>query len=237
MNHARIEIFPDPESLSLRGADLFEEFAAATIAQKNRFTIGLSGGSTPKLLYSKLVHRDLSWSQIHLFWGDERFVPRNSADSNYRMVKEALLDFISIPEQNIHLMPGELTDHDKAATQYETELQHFFGRSAVPRLDLLYLGLGEDGHTASLFPGSPALREQQRWVVTAEGAASPHVPRLTLTLPVLNAAAQICFLVAGAAKAAPFKRVFEEQDRSLPASLIQPQNGDLLFLVDRAAAG
>ena len=237
MNHARIEILPDVEALSLRAADLFEQLASTALAQRNLFTVCLSGGSTPKLLYSKLAQRNLSWDQIHLFWGDERCVPPDSADSNFRMVKEALLDSISIPEQNVHRMHGEMADHEQAAIRYETELRDFFDTSNFPRFDLVHLGLGEDGHTASLFPGSPALREQRRWVLETQGAASPYLSRLTLTLPVLNAAAHICFLVAGAPKAGPFKRVFEERDRSLPAALIEPQDGDLLFLADHAAAG
>jgi len=237
MNNARIEIFPDAESLSLKAADLFEQIAAAAIDQNDVFTVCLSGGSTPKLLYSKLAQRNPDWSKIHLFWGDERCVPADSSDSNYRMVKQTLLDLISIPATNIHRMHGEVTDHEQAAIGYQNELKNFFGTERLPRFDLVYLGLGEDGHTASLFPGSPALNESERWAVVAMAGLAPYVQRLTLTLPVLNAAAHIHFLIAGATKSKQFKRVFELRDRSLPATLIEPANGELLFLTDRAAAG
>jgi 6-phosphogluconolactonase len=231
--HARIEIASDPKTLSLRAAELFEKQAAEAISQRSIFAVALSGGSTPKLLHSKLSKRTLPWDHIHLFWGDERCVPPDFMESNFRMVCESLLDFIKIPPQNIHRMKGEI-DPPQAASLYEEELKTFFGRTHFPRFDLIFLGLGDDGHTASLFPGAAALNENIRWVVDTPSPASSH--RLTLTFPVLNAASIVCFLVAGSAKAAVFKRVAHQRDVSLPAARVQPENGELLFLADRAAA-
>ncbi len=203
--------------------------------------LGLSGGSTPHRLYARLAsppfRSRIEWARVHVFWGDERCLSPDHPDSNYRVAHESLLSKVSIPPQQIHRMRGEDPDLDRAAEVYEHELRRVFDLTPNerPRFDLILLGLGTDGHTASLFPGSPALDETTRLTVAVH-AAPPPAPRLTLTLPVLNAAARVIFLVSGEEKAEVLRRVLQggaSPDR--PASLIRPADGPL-WLVDRAAA-
>jgi 6-phosphogluconolactonase len=172
---------------------------------------------------------------VHFFWGDERCVPPNHADSNYRMVAESLLNHVPALAENIHRVQGELAP-SQAAEHYEAELRAFFGET--PAFDLILLGLGEDGHTASLFPGSPALAESVRWVVAAQHTSPPLplVSRVTLTFSVFNAARQVLFLVSGAGKA-PRLAEIRRGVPDLPAARIRPASGDLLWLIDQAAAG
>jgi 6-phosphogluconolactonase len=176
---------------------------------------------------------------VYIFWSDERCVPPGLPDSNYLMACLALLDPARVPARNIHRIPGEL-EPLRAAARYEAQLRQFFAGDGLPRFDLILLGLGEDGHTASLFPGSPALHEQERWAVAVEHTTPPPplVPRVTLTLPVLNAAAHVIYLVSGANKAERLAQVLHGPValEPLPAQLVSPANGALLWLVDRAAA-
>ncbi len=230
-------IVTDVNSLARAAADIFVAQAQEALQANRRFTVALSGGSTPRSLYQLLADIPLAWENIHIFWGDERCVPPDHADSNYRMTAESLLSRIRIPTENIHRIAGELPP-DEAALRYENELRQFFGDA--PRFDLILLGLGDDGHTVSLFPDSPALHERTRWVVAVPHATPPPplAPRVTLTPVAINAARQIVFLVSGAGKAERLAEVLQPRPAAqpLPAQLIQPVNGDLLWLVDKPAA-
>jgi 6-phosphogluconolactonase len=189
-------------------------------------------------MYARLTRAQVKWDHVHFFWGDERCVPPSHADSNYRLANEALLCSIPIPEVNIHRIPGELPVKE-AARNYEVELRRFFG-STTPRFDLVLLGLGEDGHTASLFPGNPAVREDAHWVaaVSHHEPPPPLVDRVTLTLLVLNAAAHVLFLVSGASKTDRLEQVLHGpfQPELLPAQTVKPIKGTVQWLVDQAAA-
>jgi 6-phosphogluconolactonase len=190
--------------------------AQEAVAKRGRCSICLSGGSTPKAL-NEILARDyalrMPWNQIDFFWGDERYVAHDNAHSNFRMATESLFARLNVPEENIHPMPTNYPDSDKAAREYETELRRYFG--AQPAFDLLFLGVGQEGHTASLFPGSPALHETERWVVAAEVPADPPA-RLTLTYPVLNRARNVFFLAAGSAKRGIIEAI--RQDPEGPSS-------------------
>lgn len=235
----KANIYSTKSDLVEAAAEKLLQAARKSAQRQGRFSLALAGGSTPRDLYARLaqpaIAAQIPWARVHLFWGDERMVPPDHPDSNYRMVRESLLQRIAIPEENVHRMRGEV-DPAGAAEQYQQELQrHFAGRP--PRFDLILLGLGDDGHTASLFPGTWALDETEREV------AEVFVPqfgawRLTLTLPVLNHAREVWFLVCGAAKAGIVRRIGElkQPARNLPASLIHPKQGALLWLLDAEAA-
>lgn len=236
-----VSVCPTVESLKRLAAEYFIKQAHRAITENGRFSVALSGGSTPRSLYAYLalpeVSRRIHWNAVHLFWGDERCVPPDHTDSNFRMVSETLLEHIPIPQSNIHRIPGELQPAE-AAAHYEHDLRNYFGET--PRIDLALLGMGEDGHTASLFPGSPALDEMTHWVVDVEHLIPPPplVSRITLTLPVFNAAHNIVFLVAGLSKAARLAEVLagSVQPDSLPAQAIHPVQGRLFWMVDQFAA-
>jgi len=209
--------------------------------QEGRFVLCLSGGSTPRRLYEHLATPRISnafpWARTHLFWGDERFVPHDGALSNYRMVHEALLAKIPIPAQHIHPIPTAGLSPDAAAAAYARELKACYGADhldpARPMFDVTFLGLGEDGHTASLFPGTDALAEQNRWVAAVIGAKTE--PRITLTYPTLESSRHVAFLIQGQGKHEIFKR-FRAGDQALPAARLAPV-GQLHIFADRAAAG
>jgi len=237
-----IIICADAAELNRRAAERFVALANEASASSGRFTVALSGGSTPKALYSLLATpgfaERIPWPKVHLFWGDERCVPPDHGDSNYRMVRESLLTKISIPSENIHRIAGE-KEPKLAAMEYENELRTFFQLSegALPRFDLILLGLGEDGHTASLFPGSEALKETKR-LVAANFVENMNAYRLTLTLPVLNNAANVFFLVAGASKAVVVKELLGANSGAVnyPAAQIQPRDGKLTWIITHDAA-
>src|SRR5665213_516341 len=237
-SEAKLEILADPDALARRVADWL--LTAAT-AKDGVFAIALSGGSTPRRLYERLTeppYRDeFPWSRTHLFWGDERFVPHDDALSNYRMVREALLSRAPIPTINIHPIPTEGVSADAAACAYERELKSFYGAErlepARPLFDVTLLGLGQDGHTASLFPDTAVLAERDRWVAAAVGAKSET--RITLTYPALESSRRAVFLVAGEEKRAVFDRL-RRGDDNLPAARLRP-TGTLCLFVDSAAAG
>jgi len=228
-------------------ADLFhgaaEEFARAArdaIGAQGRFAVALSGGSTPKGLYSLLAanYADFAWNRVFLFFGDERHVPPTDPDSNYRMVHESLLTRIAIPAENVFRAPAENPDAAAAASDYEAQLRRFFEiRSGeFPRFDLILLGLGPDGHTASLFPDSAALDEQSRLVV-ANWVAKLNAYRITFTFPVLNRAAEVVFMAIGADKGDMLHKVLEGKNiPPLPSQRVQPSDGNLLWMLDEAAA-
>lgn len=238
----RIEITRNPTDLARRAAEHFIHLAAQAIAEKGRFAVALSGGSTPRSLYTLLANdpyrEQVRWSAVHVFWGDERCVPPDHLESNYGMAREALLAKVNIPVENVHRMAAEKPP-EQAAEEYERILHTFFNLKPgeLPHFDLILLGLGPDGHTASLFPGTPVLHEQGR-LVAAPFVEKLNAYRLTLTLPVLNHAANVTFLVEGEAKASVVRDVIEgkrDPDR-LPAQLIRPANGVLIWLIDQAAA-
>jgi 6-phosphogluconolactonase len=244
---APVEVFEDTEALMRAAAAAWIRCAAEAIHTSGRFLVALSGGSTPRRMYALLAAEPhaprVDWARVHVFWSDERCVPPTDPASNYRMAREALLEHVPVPEANVHRMRGEL-DPAVAAAVYETELRRAFATpegppSAAPgrRFDLVLLGLGEDGHTASLFPGTAALREVSKWV-TAHSVAAQPAWRITLTLAVIDAAAEVAFLVSGAEKAAILQRVLESCGRrdELPAQRIAPRAGRLRWLVDAAAA-
>ncbi len=230
-------ILPDAAAVAQTAADRFVALARSACAARGRFTVALSGGSTPKAMLARLVDQPIEWTRVHVFWGDERCVPPDHADSNYRMACDALLNHVPIPPANVHRLAGEL-DPALAARQYEAELRSVFGTVDWPRFDLIWLGLGTDAHTASLFPGTGAIHEQRRWVI-GHFVEKLQAQRLTLTPPVINQAEQVIFLVTGADKAAALQSVWShtpiDPDR-LPAQIIRPVAGTLTWLIDRAAA-
>jgi len=234
---ADIRTYRDADHLARAAAEHFISLATEAIAQRGRFAVALSGGSTPRAAYVLLASPEyaeqLDWARVHLFWGDERCVPPEHPDSNYGMVSEMLLKSVPVPEENIHRMPGE-EEPAEAARQYEKMLRDFF--SAESHLDLIFLGVGSDGHTASLFPGTRALGTQGRWVV-ANYMERPGRWRLTLTPEAINAAGQVTFLVSGAQKAEILREILlgPQRPEELPAQLIKPARGRLLWLVDAQA--
>ena len=235
-----IRILENAEEVAHAAADSFTDIAGAVISAEGRFSVALAGGSTPRRTYELLASPEyrnrIAWQQVHIFFGDERCVPSTHADSNYRMAYEALLSRLPIPEQNVHRMIGEGDAHANASL-YESELQTFFDDAPWPRFNLVLLGMGDDGHTASLFPGTDALNETKAWVV-ANWVEKLKTYRITLTAPAINHAANIIFLVAGAGKVQPLAEVLRgpRDPLRLPAQLIQPVDGSLLWLVDKAAA-
>jgi 6-phosphogluconolactonase len=230
-------VYETPEELAEAAARDFASRAREAINERGRFAVALAGGSTPKAAYEVLA-RDyagaLDWSKVHVFFGDERTVPPDHEDSNYRMAYEALLS--RAPVRSVHRMRGELPP-EEAAAAYEEELREFFGPDDVPRFDLILCGLGEDGHTLSLFPETAALDITDRWVV-ANPVLKLETTRLTLTIPVLNASRAVTFLVAGEGKADVLKQILEgdADPRAYPAKLVNPKSGDLTWIVDLAAA-
>lgn len=239
---SEIKIVSDLSALSRAGADEFTHCAREAIAQRGRFTVALSGGSTPRATFS-LIAADqsnpaqrLPWEKIHVFWGDERHVPPTDPQSNYLMAHQTLLSKVAIPPENVHRIPAELDTAD-AASDYENDLHTFFQpvKSEWPRFDLIMLGLGPEGHIASLFPGSPAMNENSRWVVS-NWVDKLRADRITFTFPVINHAAEIMFLVGGEDKAEILQRVVRQHERGLPAAKIEPVSGRLLWIVDKSAA-
>jgi 6-phosphogluconolactonase len=230
--------FPTPAELFQSAAEQFLTLAKDAIQARGKFTVALSGGSTPKNLYSLLATLpDIPWDKIYFFFGDERDVAPDDPESNYRMVNEALFSKAPIPEENIFRVHTEVKNAETAALEYEQTIQKFFGLKPgeFPRFDLIFLGMGPDGHTASLFPGSAALKETRR-IFVANWVEKFKTYRLTLTLPVINHAACVTFLVVGHDKAPMVRQVLQEKQRDLPSSQIQPTNGDLVWLMDAAAA-
>ncbi|HEY6248427.1 MAG TPA: 6-phosphogluconolactonase [Candidatus Angelobacter sp.] len=232
-----IKIVPDLPDLYRAGAHEFTRCAREAITSRGRFAVALSGGSTPKGVYSLLAAaNELPWNKIHFFFSDERHVPPDNPDSNYRMANESLLSKISVLPQNVHRIAAEL-DSELAASQYEAELRSFFQLQSLawPGFDLIMLGMGPDGHTASLFPGSAALNENSRWVV-ANWVEKFQAHRVTFTLPLINHAAEVMFLVAGEDKSKVLKEVLRGKTQDYPSRRVQPVNGRLLWIVDKAAA-
>ena len=233
-----IRILKTAAELFEAAAAEFVALAAQAVRASGRFTVALSGGSTPKTLYSLLAARpDIPWDNICFFWSDERHVPPDHPESNYRMANEALLSKVPVRPENIFRIHAEEKDAAAAALQYEQALKDFFHLSPgkFPCFDLIFLGVGSDGHTASLFPGTSALDEKQRLVVS-NWVPKFNTDRITFTFPVLNAAACVTFLLTGADKASTLHEVLENSSADLPAQKVRPANGQLIWLVDEPAA-
>jgi len=234
-----VKVFSNATAVAEFAAESFVKIAGESIQQHGLFTAALSGGSTPKLFHKELAaperQRRLAWEKVHLFWGDERCVLPDHSDSNYRMVRETLLNEINIPEGNIHRVPAEL-DVRLAAFQYEEELRGFF-EGKWPRFDLVLLGMGDDGHTASLFPGSAGLNEEERWFI-ANYAPKNQFWRLTLSKNAINAARNILVLVQGPQKADMIAKVLAEGEGEYekPIQLITPWDGKMVWALDVEAA-
>ncbi|HEV7798541.1 MAG TPA: 6-phosphogluconolactonase [Pyrinomonadaceae bacterium] len=233
-------VFETPEQLAAAAAERFVEQAAKLHGELELFSVALAGGRTPRRVYELLAterfKNRIEWSKAHLFFGDERCVPPIHPDSNYAMVYETLISKVAIPAKNVRRIIGE-GEADANARSYENQLRIFFGGRAWPRFDLVLLGMGEDGHTASLFPRSTALQEKSRWVVATKNESTGQ-QRITLTLPVFNQAANVMFLVTGKEKAQRLAEVLHPKPGAelLPAEAIKPADGTLEWLVDAAAA-
>jgi 6-phosphogluconolactonase len=239
-----VVVLDDLEAVARAAADRIAQIAREAVEARGRFTIALSGGSTPRVLLALLAREPyrskVAWEKAEVFWGDERCVPPTHADSNYRMAKETLLDAVPIPLPRVHPMAGDAADHAAAAAAYEAEIARVFGSTpgeTPPALDVILLGMGPDGHTASLFPHTAALGERRRWV-TANHVAKLKADRITLTYRILNRGAHVLFLVAGADKAAVLREVLEgpPDPERLPSQSVRPEDGRLVWLLDRAAA-
>jgi 6-phosphogluconolactonase len=235
-----VEILLDKPALVQRALELVAEIIRAAVADHGYCTLALAGGSTPKPLYSGLAQQDLPWESIYIFWGDERYVPVDHPDSNAGMAKAAWLDQVPIPADQIFVTPTTAVDPATAASHYEATLKQVLGRlqdllpEAVPRFDLILLGMGDDGHTASLFPHTAALTVGDRLITVGYRGSDP---RITFTVPLINHSQQVLFLVAGADKQTALAQVFaaEGDDYAYPSRLIRPQ-GQLRWLLDSAAA-
>jgi len=239
----QIRVVPDLERLSREAAEQFAQLAEQQVQGSGRFSVALSGGSTPQRLYELLASEPyrsrIPWDQAHVFWADERCVPSDHLESNFRMANDMLLSRVPLPSVNVYRIPADQGDPVSAAASYEHTLRAFFRlqHEAWPEFDLVLLGVGKDGHTASLFPGSPALHETHRLVVATVGG-TPNVPRISLTVPVFNHAKHLVWLVSGVDKAAVVRAILAgpEQPDELPAEMIRPVRGSSVWLLDRAAA-
>jgi len=242
-----IRIFPDADQMARFAARLFLSRLILTMSLQVEFTVALSGGSTPKKMFEILGNDERLkkqvgaglWDYVHFFWSDERHVPPDHAESNYKLAYDSMLSPLGIREANIHRIKGELEDAGEAARQFEAEILRDFpvSEGQLPKFDLIFLGMGSDGHTASLFPGTKALQEEKRPVVS-NWVGKFYTERITMTAPLLNNAACVVFLVSGQDKALPLKAVLEGryEPQQLPAQLVHPESGKLTWLLDSAAA-
>jgi 6-phosphogluconolactonase len=236
-----IEVYPDANTLNHAAADYIVRVANEAIVTRRRFTIALSGGSTPKKTYALLAEEpyrsQIDWDAVEVFWGDERCVAPDDPESNYAMAQEVLLSKVPIPASQVHRMPADFLDKDAASRVYTEEIQHVFGTDQVPRFDLIQLGMGPEGHTASLFPHQASLHEQTRLVMPVS-VPKPPPDRLTFTPPLLNAAWHVLFLVTGEEKAEAVQAVLEGeyQPDEYPAQIVRPENGEVVWMLDEKAA-
>lgn len=229
-----LEILDDKSELIKRALRIVMGRIEEAIARRGKCTLVLAGGNTPKPLYEKLAQASLPWEKLYIFWGDERYVPADHPDSNQRLAREAWLNHVPIPEANIYPMPTMAANPPQDAQTYDATLRHFFGDAPWPSFDIMLLGMGDDGHTASLFPHTAALTVDDRLVTVGDKQGEP---RLTLTIPLINAAHNIIFLVAGANKQTALQQVFhgEGAGEAYPSKLIHPEQGVLWWLLDAAA--
>ncbi|HZR67376.1 MAG TPA: 6-phosphogluconolactonase [Terriglobales bacterium] len=236
----KVEVLGSPQELFRAAAEKFCKLGSEAIQKTGRFTVALSGGSTPRGLHQELVTNfssRLPWDKVFFFWGDERHVPPDSSDSNYRMAKETLLSKLPIPMENIFRVPAELSDAREAAQKYEDTLEKFFqpAGNEFPRFDFILLGMGPDGHTASLFPGTAALQEKDRLVV-ANWVEKLNTFRITFTYPVLNNAASVMMLVSGDEKAEMVRKALKDPAANLPCQGVKPVHGEIVWYLDKGAA-
>jgi 6-phosphogluconolactonase len=241
-DRGEIVVLPDPAALADEAARRFVALARAAVAAHGRFTVALSGGSTPRALHERLARPPLcdvvDWANVHIFWGDERMVPPDDPESSYRMARETLLQHVPIPAANIYPVPTVGGTPEAAAKAYQETILAVFGAD-LPRFDLILLGMGPDGHTASLFPGQPeVIRPSEMLVAAVHNAPKPPPTRVTFTYKLINAAANVIFLAAGADKAAILREVLRGpiDVARLPAQGVWPERGELAWLVDAAAA-
>ena len=236
---SQIIIKDSPASLAREAAGIFTAIARESVTHREHFSVAISGGSTPRGMHQMLANdpylSEMPWDKTHIFWVDERCVPENNPASNYGAAKRDFIDRVPVPKVNIHPMPGRVSPED-GAIRYQRELMDFFhsGADRFPVFDLIFLGIGTDGHTASLFPGQRALEEKKKLIVVVKGG-NPDVNRLTMTYPVLNLARRIIFMVSGKEKAAILKAVLDDDGVALPAKKIRPPNGKLIWLLDQEA--
>lgn len=235
-----IAIYPNSDILSHEAAQYIVRIATESITTHGRFIIALSGGTTPRKLYGLLgsepYRGQIDWTLVHIFWSDERCVPPDNEESNYHLAHEVLLSKISIPAAQVHRMPANMPDRHTASREYENEMRRVFGTNGIPNFDLIQLGMGPEGHTASLFPHQPALHEQQHLVLPVS-VPKPPPDRLTFTPPLLNAAHNVLFLVTGSDKADAVHAVLEGpyNPDQYPAQIVRPSNGELTWILDTAA--
>jgi len=237
----QVRVFPTTAELFRGAADLFWKIGEQAIRDRGRYTVALSGGNTPRGLHHELVTKDrgrLPWEKVFFFWGDERHVPPDFPESNYRMAKETLLSKLTIPGDHIFRMPGELPDAEQGAAIYEQTLREFFhpAPGEFLRLDFILLGVGPEGHTVSLFPDTKALEEKYRWVV-GNWVGEHSTWRITCTYPVLNHAANVMFLVDGSGKAEIVRTALRDPSAHLPCQGVKPETGELMWYLDQAAGG
>ena len=232
----RLEIHSDARAAARAGAEAFVAAARQAVEARGRFSVALAGGTAPREMYSLLAEAEVPWEGVHLFWGDERCVPPRHPRSNFAMAWNAFIQHVPIPAENVHRMRGELPAEEGAA-HYRDELAAFFG-TGVPRFDVVHLGLGPDAHTCSLFPFDALLRERSLTVAPALMRELGE-PRVTITLPVVNAAARVEMFVVGDAKAEVVRKVLEGplDPFRLPAQLVRPADGEYMWIMDEAAAG
>ncbi|MGA2095262.1 MAG: 6-phosphogluconolactonase [Candidatus Acidiferrum sp.] len=242
-SNAEVRILPDSAAIAERAAQLFVDIAVESVKQKGSFDVALSGGSTPKTMHGLLVsdpalRSRLPWDKMHIFFGDERHVRPDDAESNYRMASETLISKSPLKPEQITRIKGEYPEAEQAAQEYEQAIKSYFklADGQFPRFDLIFLGMGPEGHTASLFPGTKALKETRR-IAVHNWVGKVLMDRITLTAPAINNAANVLFLVGGTEKAPALTAVLERiyEPDQLPAQLIQPTNGKLLWLVDTGA--
>ncbi|HYX49295.1 MAG TPA: 6-phosphogluconolactonase [Ktedonobacteraceae bacterium] len=237
----QIAIYDDKHALSQHAAEYILRIAKEAINLHGRFTIALTGGTTPgeayRLLASEPMQRQIDWQRVHVFWGDERCVPHTDPESNYYLAQEALFNKVTIPMSQIHPMPANKPDRDAASQAYTVEMQQAFGTNGIPNFDLIHLGMGPEGHTASLFPHQASLHEKHKLVIPVS-VPKPPPDRLTFTPPLLNAARNVLFLVTGSEKASALHAVLEGeyQPDEYPAQIVRPTNGEVVWMLDRAAA-
>jgi len=236
-----IATYPDSDTLSHQAAQLVVRLAAESVVTHGRFTVALAGGSTPRKLYGLLADEayrsQIDWALVEIFWGDERCVPADDAESNFRMAQEAFLSKVPIAENQVHRVHADWPDHDAAARDYVIEMQRIFGTGGIPGFDLIQLGMGPEGHTASLFPHQAALHEQERLVVPVR-TPKPPPDRLTFTPSLLNAARHVLFLVTGSDKADAVREIIEGEYNpdEYPAQIVHPPHGEVTWMLDTAAA-
>jgi 6-phosphogluconolactonase len=237
----QIQVYPNSETLSQEAAKYIVRLANQAIVTHGRFTIALSGGNTPKVAYGLLAtepyRSQIDWNAVEIFWSDERCVPPDDPESNYHMAREVLLSKVPIPADHVHRMPADQPDREAASEEYTQEMRRVFGTDGIPSFDLIQLGMGPEGHTASLFPHQPSLHVTDRLVMPVS-VPKPPPDRLTLTPPILNAAKNVLFLVTGADKAQAVHAVIEGpyNPDEYPAQIVRPSHGEVTWMLDSAAA-